>query len=391
MREKIALVNQRYGLEVNGGSELYCRQLAEKLKDVYDVDVITTCALDYTTWANYYPEGESEINGIKVIRFKNEKVRDQKAFDKISEKVLGGVHTDEEEKRWIEMQGPYSPKAVKYIKEHASDYRVVIFITYLYYITACGLAGGDIENAFHLPTAHDEGPVYLRHYKQVFENPKGIIYLTPEEKEFCEKKFDVADIPSVVTGAGVDTPEESELFDAKERYGLDNYMIYAGRIDESKGCGTLFNYFTEYKKRNGGDLKLVLIGKAVMDIPKRDDIVHLGFVSDVEKFSLIRDSRLLVLASEFESLSMVVLESMVYGRPVLVNGKCMVLRGHCRRSNAGLYFENYFEFEGALSYILTHEKEYAIMSENGKRYVSENYRWDVIVERTCSLIEGFKK
>lgn len=391
MREKIALVNQRYGLEVNGGSELYCRQLAEKLKDVYDVDVITTCALDYTTWANYYPEGESEINGIKVIRFKNDKVRDQKAFDKISEKVLGGVHTDEEEKRWIEMQGPYSPKAVKYIKEHASDYRVVIFITYLYYITACGLAGGDIENAFHLPTAHDERPVYLRHYKQVFENPKGIIYLTPEEKEFCEKKFDVADIPSVVTGAGVDTPEESELFDAKERYGLDNYMIYAGRIDESKGCGTLFNYFTEYKKRNGGDLKLVLIGKAVMDIPKRDDIVHLGFVSDVEKFSLIRDSRLLVLASEFESLSMVVLESMVYGRPVLVNGKCMVLRGHCRRSNAGLYFENYFEFEGALSYILTHEKEYAIMSENGKRYVSENYRWDVIVERTCSLIEGFKK
>lgn len=391
MREKIALVNQRYGLEVNGGSELYCRQLAEKLKDVYDVDVITTCALDYTTWANYYPEGESEINGIKVIRFKNEKVRDQKAFDKISEKVLGGVHTDEEEKLWIEMQGPYSPKAVKYIKEHASDYHVVIFITYLYYITACGLAGGDIENAFHLPTAHDERPVYLRHYKQVFENPKGIIYLTPEEKEFCEKKFDVADIPSVVTGAGVDTPEESELFDAKERYGLDNYMIYAGRIDESKGCGTLFNYFTEYKKRNGGDLKLVLIGKAVMDIPKRDDIVHLGFVSDVEKFSLIRDSRLLVLASEFESLSMVVLESMVYGRPVLVNGKCMVLRGHCRRSNAGLYFENYFEFEGALSYILTHEKEYAIMSENGKRYVSENYRWDVIVERTCSLIDGFKK
>ena len=391
MRKRIALVNQRYGLEVNGGSELYTRQLAEKLKDVYDVDVITTCALDYTTWANYYPEGESEINGIKVIRFKTEKVREQKAFDKMSAEVLCGKHADEDEIRWIEAQGPYSPKAVEYILAHASDYHVVIFITYLYYLTATALNGGKIENAFHLPTAHDEPPVYLNYYRKVFENPKGIIYLTPEEKEFCEKKFDVADIPSVITGAGVDIPEESELFDAKERYGLDNYMIYAGRIDESKGCGTLFNYFTEYKKRNGGDLKLVLIGKAVMEIPKRDDIVHLGFVSDVEKFSLIRDSRLLVLASEFESLSMVVLESMIYGRPVLVNGKCMVLRGHCKRSNAGLYFENYFEFEGALTYILTHAEEYKVMSENGKKYVNDNYRWDVIVERTCNLIDNYKK
>ena len=389
MRKKIALVNQRYGLEVNGGSELYCRQLAEKLKEIYDVDVITTCALDYTTWENYYPEGESEINGIKVIRFKTERVREQKAFDKISVRVLGEEHSDEDELDWIDAQGPYSPKAVEYIREHASDYHVVIFITYLYYLTANCLADGQIKNAFHLPTAHDERPVYLRHYKNVFENPKGIIYLTPEEKEFCEKKFNVSHIPNVVTGAGVDIPPDEALFDAKSRYGLDDYIIYAGRIDESKGCGMLFRYFEEYKKRVGGDVKLVLIGKSVMDIPKRDDIIPLGFVTDEEKFSLIRDAKLLVLASEFESLSMVVLESMVYGRPVLVNGKCMVLRGHCRRSNAGLYFENYFEFEGALKYLLTHEAECAVMGENGKRYVDENYRWDVIVDRIKGLIENY--
>jgi glycosyltransferase involved in cell wall biosynthesis len=389
MRKKIALVNQRYGLEVNGGSELYCRQLAEKLKEIYDVDVITTCALDYTTWENYYPEGESEINGIKVIRFKTERVREQKAFDKISVRVLGEEHSDEDELDWIDAQGPYSPKAVEYIREHAGDYHVVIFITYLYYLTANCLADGQIKNAFHLPTAHDERPVYLRHYKNVFENPKGIIYLTPEEKEFCEKKFNVSHIPNVVTGAGVDIPPDEALFDAKSRYGLDDYIIYAGRIDESKGCGMLFRYFEEYKKRVGGDVKLVLIGKSVMDIPKRDDIIPLGFVTDEEKFSLIRDAKLLVLASEFESLSMVVLESMVYGRPVLVNGKCMVLRGHCRRSNAGLYFENYFEFEGALKYLLTHDDECAVMGENGKRYVDENYRWDVIVDRIKGLIDNY--
>ena len=389
MAKRIALVNQRYGLEVNGGSEQYCRQLAEKLKEIYDVEVITTCALDYTTWEDHYPEGVSEINGVTVRRFSCERSRNKKEFDKLSEKVLCTEHTDEEEREWINAQGPYCPKAVEYLREHYGDYHVVIFTTYLYYLSAYGLSDGRIKNAFHLPTAHDEAPVYLRHYKSVFENPKGIIYLTPEEKEFCEKKFKVADIPNVVTGAGVDIPDDKDLFDAKERYGLDEYIIYAGRIDESKGCGALFKYFEEYKKRVGGEVKLVLIGKSVMDIPKRDDIVPLGFVTDEEKFSLIRDARLLVLASEFESLSMVVLESMVYGRPVLVNGKCMVLRGHCRRSNAGLYFENYFEFEGALKYMLTHDAERAQMGENGKRYVDENYRWDVIVDRIKGLIEGY--
>ena len=37
------------------------------------------------------------------------------------------------------------------------------------------------------------------------------------------------------------------------------------------------------------------------------------------------------------------------GQPVLANGQCDVLRGQCRRSNAGLYFDDYYEFREALS------------------------------------------
>ncbi len=66
---KIAIVVQRYGEEVNGGAEQMARWLAEHLLDVADVNVITTCAIDYMTWEDAYPAGESELNGVPIHRF----------------------------------------------------------------------------------------------------------------------------------------------------------------------------------------------------------------------------------------------------------------------------------------------------------------------------------
>ena len=78
--KKIAIINQRYGLEVNGGSELYSRQIAERLCKKHDVEVLTTCSLDYVTWANHYKQGIEEINGVKVRRFPTDHERTQRTF-----------------------------------------------------------------------------------------------------------------------------------------------------------------------------------------------------------------------------------------------------------------------------------------------------------------------
>ena len=51
---KIAFINQRYGMEVAGGSESYTRAMAEHLaahlKDKAEIEVLTSKALDYITW-----------------------------------------------------------------------------------------------------------------------------------------------------------------------------------------------------------------------------------------------------------------------------------------------------------------------------------------------------
>jgi len=386
--EKIAFVCQRYGLEVNGGSELYCRQVAERLASQYEVTVYTTCALDYTTWANHYPAGEETINGVRVKRYPVKKERVQERFDRISQKVFApGGHTDRDEEKWIDEQGPYCPEVIKALKKEYGEYRVVFFETYLYYLTAVGMPMG-FENAVLIPTTHDEAPVYLRHYDKVFNAAKGLVWLTPEERAFARKRFpSVTEKPETLTGIGMDMPE-GDLPEIPEALRGQKYLVYAGRIDQSKGCGEMFEFFRKYKEKNGGELKLALMGKPVMEVPEDPDIIPLGFVSDEMKLAVMRDAWALVLCSRFESLSMVVLESMMMGRPVLVTGHSAVLKGHCERSRAGLWFENYEEFAECIRWLAKHPKGYEQMRANGRRYVRKNYTWDVIVNKYKILIES---
>jgi glycosyltransferase involved in cell wall biosynthesis len=164
-----------------------------------------------------------------------------------------------------------------------------------------------------------------------------------------------------------------------------------GSIDERKNCGELFNYFIRYKERTPSRLKLVLMGKEVFHVPKHRDIVSLGFVSDEDKYDGMAGAKILVLPSLFESLSLSVLESMALRVPVIVNGACEVLKGHCVKSNGGLYYKNYYEFEGCLNWMLSHEDSYAKMGDNAHRYVEENYQWDVVVEKFTDIFERVLK
>ena len=387
-REKIAFVCQRYGLEVNGGAELHCRQLAERMAARYDVTVYTTCALDYITWKNHYAAGEEMISGVRVKRFPVERERDKERFDRISDRVFSDPsHTDEEEKEWIEEQGPFCPELIRVLREERRTYRVVFFMTYLYYLTATGLTD-DFENAMLIPTVHDEPPVYLRHYEKVFNAAKAIAWNTEEEKAFAEKRFpSIRGKKGILAGVGIDE-SAVPLPEIPEKLRGTRYLVYAGRIDESKGCREMMEAFRRYRDSSKSGLKLVLVGKPVMDIPKDPDIIPLGFVSDEMKLALMRDAFALVLFSKYESLSMVVLESMMMGRPVIVTGQCKVLKGHCVRSNAGLYFNGYAEFEGCVSWLLAHPEAYEVMCENGRRYVKENYCWGRILDKFSELIQN---
>ncbi|GHU64924.1 hexosyltransferase [Clostridia bacterium] len=387
MRKKIAIINQRYGLEVNGGSEQYTRLLAERLTEKNNVEILTTCALDYTTWDNHFSEGTSVIHDVPVRRFPVDQPRDIQRFAQVSERVYTtGIGNAVMEAEWIDEQGPLCTKLIQYIKDHADRYDVFIFVTYLYYLTVQGM-GLVKDRSILIPTAHDEPPIRLHTYKSVFHAPIAIGYNTEEERDFVHTFFGNNRIPSEILGIGIDIPDIIDTDAFRKKYALDNYLIYVGRIDESKGCAELFDFFTLYKEENPSDLKLVLMGKEVMDVPTNPDIISLGFVSDEDKFNGIAGAKTLLLPSLFESLSMSVLESLALGVPVIVNGGCEVLRGHCLRSNAGMCYTSYDEFEKVLHFLLSHEDDYLAMSVNGANYVAKNYDWTIIMNKLQSLID----
>jgi glycosyltransferase involved in cell wall biosynthesis len=384
---RIAFVVQRYGLEVSGGSELHCRQWVEHLRPYYEIEVLTTCAQDYVTWENSYPPGLDDVNGIPVRRFPVVRPRAED-FGEFSAKIFARKNALQDEIKWLCDQGPLAPELIEFIGRHRFDYDVFVFFTYIYYPTALGCRMVP-ERAVLVPTAHNEPPLYLNMYKALFHSPRTILYNTPEEKRLVHTVFGVDYIPHDVVGVGLDLPSGLRPDAFREKYDIDGpYVIYVGRISRSKNCDTLLEYFARYKKTYPDEpLKLVLVGKSEFGIPDDPDILPTGFVSDPDKFDAMAGARALLMPSKLESLSIVLLESMGVGVPVLCAGDNDVLRGHCIRSNAGLYYRTYPEFAESLRFLLGDGNTRARLGRNGTRYVADNYTWEIVVEKCRRMIE----
>lgn len=383
---RLAFVVQRYGLEINGGAERHCREVVERLSPEFEIEVLTTCAQDYTTWENAYPAGQEVINGITVRRFPSIRTRSSD-FGALSAWLYTHPHTLQDELNWLYAQGPVVPDLLRYIAERRLDYDVFIFFTYIYYPTALGLRLV-ADRALLVPTAHDEPPIYLDIYKALFHAPRAILYNTPEEKKLLEGLFDIEYIPNEIVGMGIEIPSHLDPDSFRHKYNITTpYVIYVGRVSPSKNCPTLVEYFTRYKAfRPQSPLTLVLVGRPEFLIPERADILALGFLSEEDKCNAIAGADLFILPSRYESLSIAFLESLAVGTPVLCDGTSAVLRGHCLRSNAALYYLNYPEFEASLDLLLENPVLRQKLGRNGMQYLRQNYTWDQVIRKYRYLI-----
>jgi len=386
---KLAFVVQRYGKEVMGGSELHCRQVAERLSaSGHDCTVYTTTARDYVTWKNEYEPGESIFNGVAIKRFSVEKERDIESFNSYSDWIFFNDHTPEDEIEWMDRQGPVCPALLDAIERDEKRHDLFIFFTYLYYNTYWGLKRIRGPKAL-VPTAHDEPALHLNMMRDVFNAPHAFVFNTEAEKAMLHRNFDIkaAQYQDTV-GVGVEIPARATDPDFCARFGIrPPFILYAGRIEPGKGCRELLDHYRSNRGRLRG-LQLVLIGKQLMDLPDDPEIRCLGFVSPDDKNQAMFQAAVTIHPSHLESLCMAALESLAVQTPILVQGDTEPLRQHCLMGRCGLWYHDSRGFGAALELLVGDARLRSGLGKNGLRYVRAQYAWNRIVEKYERMFES---
>lgn len=375
---RVGIVVQRYGLEINGGAEYHARLIAERIRSDVAVEVFTTTAINYVTWAHHYPEGSCEINGIPVHRFRVERERDPRRFGEIQSLVFEREHRMEDESAWLEEEGPLVPDLLETLAARQHEFDWFVFFSYRYYHSWHGV-NRFRDKAILVPTAEHDPVLYLRMFRDTFRLPGAIVYNSPEEKSLINRVSDNGNVPGLVVGVGSEIPQHFDVRGFRDRHDIHApYAVYIGRLDENKGVPELLDFYTSMDREQQPECHLVLIGKAWIPVPEHPRIHYLGFMPDHEKFNALKGSLFLINPSQFESLSMVTLESWALEKPAMVNGRTEVLRGQCIRSNAGLWYTDYAEFVAVWKRLSLDESLRARLGSNGAGFFQRHYSWPVI-------------
>jgi glycosyltransferase involved in cell wall biosynthesis len=380
---KLACVIHRFGPQMTGGSEAHCRAIALQLAaQGHDVEILTSCATDYVTWANALPAGESQDGPLRVMRFPVSRPRHLNQFREISEWVFSGRATEAEQEDWFRANGPDLPALLEHLRTKGDTYDRILFWSYRYAPTFFGLPLV-ADRAILVPTAEDDEIIRTAMILGTFfTKPRAYLFLTPEERDLVAARCNGALPPNEVIGAGVALTPSPPSRPAD----TPPFALYLGRIEKNKGCDRLVDYFLSYADSGRPAMELVMAGPSIMELPRHPLIRVLGFVEDGVRDDLLARARVLVMPSPYESLSMVLLEAWRAGTPALVFGRCKPLRGQTARANGGLFYEQREEFVEALSWFATHADAARQFGSQGRAYVAREYQWSVVLGKISRVL-----
>ena len=343
-RPRVGLVVQRFG-EVTGGAEAYAQQVAERMREHWDITVLTSTAKDHLTWDNHFAPGPDRVKGLPVLRFPVVRRRNIVPFNRLSAQVFGRSLERVREEQWIAEQGPLMPGLLAHLEAEGAGYDGFVFFTYLYAPTVWGLPMV-ADRALLVPTTHDEPPLRFGLMRELFERPRALLCLTPEEAELVARAFP-GHARARVVGTGVEVPRGQPRRFARA-HGLDRpYLLYVGRLEPGKGVHELLQHHRTLRERFHDAPDLVLAGAQHMEL-SGPGVRYVGRIPDQEKHDALAGALAVVVPSRFESLSLLALEAFAHGTPVLVNGRSEVLVGQVRRSGAGATYTSFESFADGL-------------------------------------------
>lgn len=118
-----------------------------------------------------------------------------------------------------------------------------------------------------------------------------------------------------------------------------------------------------------------------MDVQQDPDIIYTGFVSEEEKKALMLQSFAIINPSLAESLSLLTLEALHLGKPVIGNKKCDVMVEHERKSGAVFCYDSFHSLSSIITYLQDPNTDKNIIAAKAKEYVSKYYNWDLVLSK----------
>lgn len=382
--KKIGFVAPWYGENIPGGAELELRGLVTHLQTAgVELEVLATCVKDFSSdWnEDFHTQGMTIENEITVRRFSVRKA-DKNAYEKINCKLLNQLPlTEKEEEEYFE-NSIRSDVLCQFISENKDNYSLFVYIPYLFGTTYFGIKVCP-EKSVLIPCLHDESYAYMKHMGRVISSLNGIIFHAAAESQLANRLYDLSGVQQAVLGEGMDTEISGDGKRFREKYKIDApFLLYAGRKNATKNVDTLIRYFAYYKKETGNHLKLVLLGPGKMEIPAgiREDVYDLGFLPMEDKYDAYAAALACCQPSKNESFSLVIMESWLMGRPVMVHEACAVTKCFVQEADGGFYFKNYGEFAEEVDFLMENQPVAAAMGNQGGIFVRNHFSWEVITD-----------
>jgi len=421
VKMKFAFVTPRYGADIPAGAEHACRLLAERVCQRHDVDVLTTCARDPLTWRNEYSETSDRVRGVLVRRFAVNQIRNNDAFERLSSRILAEPHNRTDAEEWVRALGPSSPGLIDFLKRQKRSYDAIVFFSLHHATTVQGVAAAP-ERSVVFPYARLDPALRLSIWSDVFGSARAVGYLSAAERDLVHRYLRLFPVAEEVVGIGVDIPEpetyprhqqdpadtlakDDEEGAAREdsplvpdylsgrgipfrrRHRLHGpFAIYGGRVESDNGCEEMIEYFDSALTADS-EPALVLMGVKLMKVPEAPYIRMVGIASDRERLIAYEAAEVTLAPSPDDILAQPVLESLAVGTPVLAAARNQAAVEHCCRANAGLYYATREEFVESLQLMMSNPQLRERLGENGRQYVRQHHRWDVVIARFERLIK----
>ena len=346
---RVALVVQRYGVEVGGGAETLARLIAELLRDDVDADGRSRRARSTTSpGPTTIRRARTRSNGVRVLRFPVPRPRDVAAFDRMSARAYAAAaRSRARPRRGWSRRARVAPELVEHLRERGSRVR---------------------RGRLHDLPLRDDGvraparrrPLGARAdasttsrrcgcaiFDEVFARARALVFSTPEEQELAAAAVRRAATERCAPDrrrrrrAAADRPAAVRR-GARRQASLRALRRAPRPVEGRRRAGRAPPRATATRPRTASTS---CSSAAASSTARGAPWLHVtGFVSEQEKHDAIAGATVVVVPSPYESLSLALLEAWAHGRPTLANADSPVLVGQSRRSGGGLWYRDGAEY-----------------------------------------------